>query len=280
MTPAQFCDSQDHLLRLPTDSLEAVQTLAWAVFEKAIAEPTFADMYADLCVRLNERTQQSFSEVIYNEDTDCWLWTADAGVETEAIGPFDSVAEAMGEAQAQDAELKPTPLPYEMALVEMKIKNKKFFKFLQGKEPSQMGKYYMVVVDEAVGRHRYRVRNDTLSSEVDARCVATNKTSFRSRLLHLSQAEFEKDDLYGDLNKHERETDFSKMSGQAAEALRAEFEKKRRAKEKRMLGYIQFVGELYNKGVLSENVMKTCVLHLISAEKETFPDKRLKPSAS
>ncbi|CAN0336253.1 unnamed protein product, partial [Scytosiphon promiscuus] len=47
------------LLRLPTDSFEAVHTLAWAVFEKAIAEPTFADMYADLCVRLNERTQQS-----------------------------------------------------------------------------------------------------------------------------------------------------------------------------------------------------------------------------
>lgn len=27
-----------------------------AVFDKAVDEPTFVDMYADLCVRLNERS--------------------------------------------------------------------------------------------------------------------------------------------------------------------------------------------------------------------------------
>lgn len=44
----------------------------------------------------------------------------------------------MAKAQEEGAELKPTPLPYEMELVEMKIKGKKFVKIMQGKEPSQV----------------------------------------------------------------------------------------------------------------------------------------------
>lgn len=44
----------------------------------------------------------------------------------------------MAKAQDAGAELKPIPLPYEMELVEMKIKDKKFVKIMQGKEPSQV----------------------------------------------------------------------------------------------------------------------------------------------
>lgn len=44
----------------------------------------------------------------------------------------------MAKAQEEGAELKPISLPYEMELVEMKIKDKKFVKIMQGKEPSQV----------------------------------------------------------------------------------------------------------------------------------------------
>lgn len=44
----------------------------------------------------------------------------------------------MAKAQEEGAELKPIPLPYEMELVEMKIKDKKFVKIMQGKELSQV----------------------------------------------------------------------------------------------------------------------------------------------
>lgn len=46
------------------DSLKMLRTLVQAVFDKALDEPTFVDMYADLCVRLNERsTSWSFVKV-------------------------------------------------------------------------------------------------------------------------------------------------------------------------------------------------------------------------
>lgn len=54
---------------------------------------------------------------------DAWLWFCQEG---------------MAKAQDDSAELKPIPLPYEMELVEMKIKDKKFVKIMQGKEPSQV----------------------------------------------------------------------------------------------------------------------------------------------
>lgn len=43
-----------------------------------------------------------------------------------------------------------------------------------------------------------------------------------------------------------------------------------------MLGNIQFIGELYKKSVLRENVMKTCVESLLNAEKDINPDRTLK----
>lgn len=46
--------------------------------------------------------------------------------------------------------------------------------------------------------------------------------------------------------------------------------------KRRMLGNIQFIGELYKKAMLKENVMKTCVEHLLNATKEVNPDRQLK----
>ncbi|CAN0533549.1 unnamed protein product [Ectocarpus sp. 12 AP-2014] len=37
-----------------------------------------------------------------------------------------------------------------------------------------------------------------------------------------------------------------------------------------MLGNIQFIGELYKKSMLKENVMKTCVEQLLNANKEAL----------
>lgn len=61
---SQFDKLADQLLDLPMDSLKMLRTLVQAVFDKALDEPTFVDMYADLCVRLNERsTSWSFVKV-------------------------------------------------------------------------------------------------------------------------------------------------------------------------------------------------------------------------
>lgn len=60
----QFDKLANQLLDLPMDSLKMLRTLVQAVFDKALDEPTFVDMYADLCVRLNERsTSWSFVKV-------------------------------------------------------------------------------------------------------------------------------------------------------------------------------------------------------------------------
>lgn len=46
--------------------------------------------------------------------------------------------------------------------------------------------------------------------------------------------------------------------------------------KRRMLGNIQFIGELYKKAVLKENVMKSCVEKLLAAETEVDADGKLR----
>ena len=43
-----------------------------------------------------------------------------------------------------------------------------------------------------------------------------------------------------------------------------------------MLGNIQFIGELFKKGVLRETVMKTCVERLLNARKDVDASGKLK----
>ncbi|CAN0293930.1 unnamed protein product, partial [Scytosiphon promiscuus] len=93
MTREKFDRLAGQLLDIPVDSLETLRIIVGAVFHKAIDEPTFTDMYVDLCIRLNERsTPWPFVKPIYSEDTCLWRWTAMAGVETEEVlGPFESI---------------------------------------------------------------------------------------------------------------------------------------------------------------------------------------------
>lgn len=51
---------------------------------------------------------------------------------------FWGIQEAFAKAQEDAADLKPIPLPYDMELVQLTIKEKKFIKIMQGKEPSQV----------------------------------------------------------------------------------------------------------------------------------------------
>lgn len=75
---------------------------------------------------------------IYNEDANQWAWTPEVGIEMEVLGPFESVAEAMACAQESGGDSKAISLPYPMELVQLRIKDKKFVKIVQGKEPSQV----------------------------------------------------------------------------------------------------------------------------------------------
>lgn len=58
--------------------------------------------------------------------------------------------EACAKAQEDSADLKPIALPYDMELVQLKIKDKKFIKIMQGKEPSQVRREGASIVDASL----------------------------------------------------------------------------------------------------------------------------------
>jgi hypothetical protein len=61
------------------------------IFEKAIQEPNFAYMYAELCVSLEKASRNwSFIQVVFNEDLGQFFYIRDLEFETETYGPFDA----------------------------------------------------------------------------------------------------------------------------------------------------------------------------------------------
>lgn len=53
LTPENFEKLFKDLLELGVDSPEKLQKVIQAIFEKAVAEPTFCALYAELCLKLS-----------------------------------------------------------------------------------------------------------------------------------------------------------------------------------------------------------------------------------
>jgi hypothetical protein len=230
MTKEKFDRLSQQLLDIKIESLDMLSILVEIVFDKAVEEHHFSDMYADLCVRLhNQSSTWTFVKAIYNEDANQWNWTPDVGVDPEVVGPYDSVEELYTAVVNEDIEVEPKPRPYDMDVVEFKIKDQKLIKVMQGREPEQAGKFYAVFMPEDKGRQHYIVSPDAFGSEDDALQQAGKKTALRTQLLNRCQMEFEKDDIYQDLVKEQEAFKRSEASMDKEEfrLKEAEFAEKR-----------------------------------------------------
>ena len=59
------------------------------VFEKAIQEPNFCNMYADMCVELQNQSKfWPFLQIVHNLDTNQYFWMTDLDFNNELAGPY------------------------------------------------------------------------------------------------------------------------------------------------------------------------------------------------
>ncbi|CAM9465366.1 unnamed protein product [Chrysoparadoxa australica] len=272
MTREKFEKLSQQLLDLPIESMGALDILVDQVFVKAIEEHHFSDMYADLCCRLhNQSSHWNFVKPIYNEDANQWMWTPDQVVDTQVVGPFSTKEECIAVAikEGSSEEQEPKDRPYDMELVQMIIKEKMMIKIMQGKEPDQVGQFYLVFMSEEAGREHYSVSENAFSSEGDAMKEAAKKTQLRTALLCRCQNEFFKEDIYEDIEKEEeafQKTDTEALPPVEKREKLAYFAEQRIKMKRRMLGNIQFIGELYKKEMLKESIIHACILKLLNAE--------------
>jgi hypothetical protein len=94
ITPQTFEKLSQQMLTLNITNTDMLDHLIKLIFEKALQEPNFTDLYAELCHFLNkEASHWEFYIIVKNIEIDPphYFWIKDFSFENHAAGPFYSV---------------------------------------------------------------------------------------------------------------------------------------------------------------------------------------------
>jgi translation initiation factor 4G len=290
MTKETFDRLSAQMLEIPILSYEILTMMIDTVYDKAIDEPSFGDMYADLCVRLSQSVQgNKFVHIIESDEepptedgeaapdpndestqNTVYRWSNDVSTsDSEIVGPLPSV-EACYDAAFDEEERTPTERgDLELELVSVSIKRGIFIKIMKRKDAKEdEDSYYTVYFPASEAKECGQQLSEIFLSEVECQADAAKKNTFKRSLLNKCEEEFNKQDIYEGWKKEWKEYEASKSK--LTEAERAEKEEElnfRRIRiKKQMLGNVKFIGQLYKANLLKEKIMRYCISSLLKLE--------------
>lgn len=294
MTKEKFDRLSAQMLEIPILSYEILTMMIDFVYDKAIDEPSFGDMYADLCVRLSETVQgNKFVHIIESDEeppTDdgqaapaardestmhtVYRWSNDVSTsDAEVVGPLSS-AEACTAAAFDEVERTPIERgEMELELVSITIKRGILIKIMKKKmvEEGEEDVFYAVYFPASEAQECGQQISEIFLSEFECQADASKKNSFKRSLLNKCEEEFNKKDIYVDWKKEktEYEESKSKLTNQERAEKEAELKFRRIRIKKQMLGNVKFIGQLYKSGLLKEKIMRYCISEMLKLEERT-----------
>lgn len=205
------------------------------VYEKAIDEPTFGDMYGDLCVKLSQLQSSSYLQILESDEEpptedgevdaggdkgesstySVYRWSNDVnGNDSEIVGPFSSVEECVEVALSGTEQERIERGDMELELHKLQIKKGMFIKIMkkteveEGQEETFYTVYFPVTEAEELGQQMSKI----FLSERECNSDAMKQNSFKRSLLNKCQDEFGKQDIYVDWKKEKQVYEDSKQS--------------------------------------------------------------------
>ncbi|RHY53631.1 hypothetical protein DYB34_004057 [Aphanomyces astaci] len=265
MTTQMFDVLSRQLSEIHMESDEMLTSVITSIFDKALGEPHFCELYANLCVRLETHWQVwSFLQIVHNQDLDSWWWTKMSDVDAEVVGPFATADELFE--NAEEDPLDVIPAPEGLTLKEVRVRNGKFIKVWEAASSAAL--YWSGQNVEDLGESQ--VLYGPFASWDEANINAIKTTSFKRLLLNACQAEFEKDNIYEELDKTMA---IAREEGTLTAEVEASYAEKKMLTKRRMLGNIRFIGELFRKGMLQERIMHACIMKLMGVVRVPHPDQ-------
>ena len=262
MTKDRFAKLSQELCAQPIETMDILRTVIMLVFDKALMEPAFGDMYSDLCLKLQQKLPtNSFVRTVKDYDTDEYYWTADNDVNEELAGPYLSFEEVRVAARENVDGVKPEKRPegVSFSIEDYLVEKKNSVKIFVGDD----NKYYAVAK---------RVPADSQSiglfgpfpDKASAEDKAKKMNSFKRMLLNQCQVEYEKE---GEVTKFdEKIEEFKKQKDtmdpkEFANGLE-DLTFDRLKVKRRCLGNISFIGQLYVKKMLQVPTSSRILSHL------------------
>ncbi len=287
MTKEKFDKLADQMCEIPITNYEILCKMIYNVYEKAIFEPTFGDIYAELCLRLSQKAQQNpFVHIIESDEEPptedgemgqgggessnytVFRWSNDVTTDdNEIVGPFSTVEECID--AAIDADICPEPMNrdgMELKLHSLKIKCGTFIKVMTSKDYPE--KFFTVFFPMSKINEVGQQVSEIFLSHRECEKNSNRENSFRNVLLNKCEEEFNKQDIYEDWKKEKKayEEEKDKLSERDRLEKEEEFEFRRIKIKKQMLGNIHFIGELFKKEMLKPKIMMYCVDSLLKLE--------------
>mmetsp|Transcript_7134 Transcript_7134/g.11294 ORF Transcript_7134/g.11294 Transcript_7134/m.11294 type:complete len:1094 (-) Transcript_7134:624-3905(-) len=275
MTKEKFQKLSTQMCEIPLESYDTLTMMISHVYEKAIDEPSFGELYAELCTMLSAAASTS-SFVHYIESDEerengspvVWRWSNDVSHDdAELVGPFEDDDDAIEAALAEETMEPIERGELELELVRLKIAAGTFIKVLKSTENDD---HYVVFFPVKEAEECGQTMSEFFLTERECKSDASKHNSFKRSLLNKCQDEFSKKDIYDDWTK-EMDTykENKKTMTDAEQAEKAEELEFRRIKiKKQMLGNIKFIGQLYKAGLLKEKIMRYCIGDLLKLEED------------
>ena len=203
---AQMCD-------IPILSYNMLSMFIKLVYEKAINEPTFSDMYASLCYRLSQKVKNAdFIKLIESDEdpmaepgAECsydeggstsFRWSNDVHTtDSEVVGPFNSEDECINVAIDTESDMDAIKRgEMELTLHRLLIKRGNFIKIMK---ESTNGQFYMVCFPVSQAEEcGQQVSTKIFTSEIECQNDAVKMNTFKRSLLNKCEDEFNKQDIY------------------------------------------------------------------------------------
>eukprot|EP00980_Cylindrotheca_fusiformis_P021277 scaffold8194_cov118-Cylindrotheca_fusiformis.AAC.8 len=285
MTKEKFDRLSTQIVEIPIVSRDILTMMIHNVYEKAIDEPAFGDMYGDLCVKLSKLQNTSYVKIIQSDEEpptedgedagnngsdnressthSVYRWSNDVNSnDSEIVGPFSSPEECVDVAISDSNPERVERGDMELELHKLLIKKGMFIKVMKKKEADdneegQEAAFYTVFFPVAEAEDLGQQMSKIFLSERECVSDATKQNSFKRSLLNKCQDEFDKQDIYVDWKKEKKAYEESKAS--LSDAERAEMEEElnfRRIKIKYVLTVVNLM--LVRLFLLPDGISRNC----------------------
>ena len=96
ITPQTFIKLTGRLSEIPIHNSAMLEELVRLIFNKAVLEPSFANLYAEMCTILDSSNNYTnFCHVVWNRDTNQYLWLKDIQYGNVLAGPYSTLQECI-----------------------------------------------------------------------------------------------------------------------------------------------------------------------------------------
>jgi translation initiation factor 4G len=223
--------------------------------DKALEEPNFADVYADLCREFHTRTMKKswgFLNVL-GDDKGSFFWTAiDKETFTSFAGPFDSPHTCLEDSGASESTATSTCDSASISSVQFR----------------RQDDWLVAVGEKEAGAFYYSKRKNSeigddepfggpFESAEAAHHAADTQVTFTRLLVNRCQGEFEKTNKHTGAQEDKKEDEEVDPRRREILAMRA---------KAKMLGNIRFIGELYKVDLIKQSGVQGCIFYLLGLE--------------